>query len=259
MQRMHLIELHEQPWMPPSLREGLTDLLEIFARGFDTYRHALAPLAEALDETGAEQVVDLCSGSGGPWPHLIERVQAISGRPERVVLTDLFPHPAVWREVARATGGHVVSRDEPVDATDLPADLRGFRTLFASFHHFRPTLARAILQDAVDKGDGIAVFELTERSPQAMAAMLGIPALTWLTAPLTRPFKASRLLWTYLLPALPVIATFDGLVSCLRTYSADDLLALTRALEGRPYRWRVGQARAGRAPLKVSWLIGTPA
>ena len=41
--------------------------------------------------------------------------------------------------------------------------------------------------------------------------------------PLIRPLRWSRLLWTYLIPLVPVITLFEGLVSCLRTYSVQEL------------------------------------
>src|SRR2546422_6427005 len=50
-------------------------------------------------------------------------------------------------------------RSEPVDATQVPGDLHGFRTIFTAFHHFRPAQARAVVADAVAKGEGIGVFE----------------------------------------------------------------------------------------------------
>ncbi len=47
----------------------------------------------------------------------------------------------------------------------VPRELKGFRTMFTSFHHFPPEEARAILQNAVDAGEGIGIFEITRRAP----------------------------------------------------------------------------------------------
>ncbi len=54
---------------------------------------------------------------------------------------------------------------EPVDATAVPAELGGFRTLLGAFHHFPPDVARSILADAAQKRRGLAVLEYTERRP----------------------------------------------------------------------------------------------
>src|SRR6266850_1731044 len=71
-----------------------------------------------------------------------------------------------------------------------------------------------------------------------------------------RPWRWSRLLWTYLPPALPIVGTFDGIVSCLRTYSKAELKELVRGLD--TYDWEIGDFRGGWSPLRGSYLIGVP-
>jgi len=52
---------------------------------------------------------------------------------------------------------------------------------------------------------------------------------------------------------------FDGIVSCLRTYNPTELQALTAELSsGTQYRWEIGEQRAKRAPLPVTYLLGYP-
>src|SRR6266511_4993375 len=74
--------------------------------------------------------------------------------------------------------------------------------------------AQAILEDAVRQQQGIAVFEAARRRPFD----IGLVAMTWLgvlaAVPFVRPFRWSRLMWTYLPPLLPVLGTVDGVVSC---------------------------------------------
>jgi len=143
-----------------------------------------------------------------------------------------------------------------VDARAVPAELRGFRTLFTAFHHFRPPDARAILEDAVRNRQGIAVFEAARRR----ALDIALVAMTWLgvlaAAPFVRPFRWSRLVWTYLPPLLPMVGTFDGVVSCLRSYSLAELRALVHGLDD--FEWEIGEARAPRSPLHMTYLIGVP-
>ena len=238
MARVHLVELHDLSWCPQSLRDALTDFLAFALRVGKTYRPAGPLLRAAVQRTGAARIVDLCSGAGGPWSWLAREI----GVP--VLLTDLYPHRG-------AALYHV-----PVDARQVPAGLKGFRTLFTSFHHFRPTDARAILADAVRSGQGIAVFEAARRRPLDFVLI----ALTWLgvvvATPFVRPFRWSRLFWTYLPPVLPLVGTFDGLVSCLRWYSQPELRALVQGFDG--YEWEIGEARDSRSPLRMTYLIGVP-
>ena len=62
--------------------------------------------------------------------------------------------------------------------------------------------------------------------------MLGIlfsPLVTLLVVPFLRPFRWAWIPLTYLIPIIPLFIVWDGLVSCLRCYNQDELLALTQA------------------------------
>jgi hypothetical protein len=243
MGRLHLLEIHDQPWCPRSLRDALTDFLQ-FALTLGRSYAAVAPLLrDAVARTGASRVVDLCSGAGGPWRDLRNDI------PVPVLLTDKYPNRGAR---ARSLPFH----EEPVDATAVPAGVRGFRTLFTSFHHFRPPEARAILADAVHGRQGIGVFEVSRRAPREIAVI----ALAWLAilvlVPFIRPLRWSRLVWTYLPPVLPLVGAFDGVVSCLRTYSPAELRQLVRGLD--TYDWEIGETRSRWSPLAVTYLVGVP-
>ncbi len=233
--RVHLVEIHDLPSCPPSLRDALTDFLAFIANLAGAYDPVAPLLRRALARTGAHRIIDLCSGAGGPWRTLATQV----GVP--VVFTDLYPH------------GHNVVR---VEARSVPAELDGFRTVFTAFHHFRPAEARAILADAVQRRQGIGVFEIARRAPLE----IGVVALTWLgtlaAVPFIRPWQWSRFAWTYVPPVLPVVGTFDGIVSCLRTYSEPELRELVRGLDN--YDWDIGHFRGRWSPLRGSYLIGVP-
>jgi len=253
MGRAHLIEIHEQSWCPPAVRDGATDFLRFFGATFHPYAAVAERLLAAVcSSSPAGRVVDLCSGSGGPWPRLLEGLAA-DQRP-RVVLTDFFPNTRVEEQ----ENERLSYRLEPVDARAVPADLPGFRTLFASFHHFRPDDAAAILRDAVEQGEGIAICELGARKLSNMAGVLLLTLLHLLSVPWQRPFRGSRLLWTYLLPAIPLVLCFDGLVSCLRTYSPAELEQMVASIPSAGYGWQVGEEKMGWLPLRVTYLIGTP-
>lgn len=243
MSRLHLFEIHDQPWCPASLRDALTDFLQFTINLGHTYAPVSEMLRDAIARSGATRVVDLCSGGGGPWRALRQKI------PVPVVFTDKYPNRA-------ARPGALPLHVKPVDATAVPAELRGFRTVFTAFHHFQPPEARAILADAVRQGQGIGVFEISRRAPLEIAVI----ALTWLAVlafvPFIRPFRWSRLVWTYLPPVLPVVGLFDGIVSCLRTYTPAELRELLHGLD--TYDWQVGEARGRWSPLAVTYLVGVP-
>ncbi len=243
MGRLQLFEIHDQPWCPHSLRDALTDFLQFTINLGGTYAAIVPMLRDAIVRSGATSVLDLCSGAGGPWRTIRAEM------PVPVLLSDKFLHRAAG---VSAVPFHPLA----VDATGVPADLPGFRTIFTAFHHFRPAEARAILADAVRQGQGIGVFEISRRAPREIAVI----ALTWLAVvafvPFIRPFRWSRLAWTYLPPVLPVVGLFDGIVSCLRTYSPRELRELLHGLD--TYNWQVGETRGRWSPLAVTYLVGVP-
>lgn len=141
----------------------------------------------------------------------------------------------------------------------MPADLDGVRTMFNAFHHFAPAQARAILADAVAKRRAIAVFEgIDRRLPALLALPIQVPAMLLLT-PFVRPFRWSRLVFTYLVPLIPAIILFDGTVSFLRVYLEDELRELVAATPGHErFHWDIGTTRAGGAALGLTHLVGVP-
>jgi len=76
--------------------------------------------------------------------------------------------------------------------------------------------------------------------------------------PFIRPFRWSRLLWTYLIPLVPMVTLFDGLVSCLRTYSIEELRDLAARLDANDYLWDIGTVKSTSSPIPITYLIGVP-
>ena len=259
--RLHLIELEDQPWWPRSLRDAMTDYLQAVIAWFDPYRPSAPLLAAALMRAGTAQVVDLGSGGGGPWFELGQRLAVLGVKIDSITLTDAFPNAAAFARVERHTGGRVRGNLEPVDATAVPPTLRGFRTMFTALHHFPPAAAQAILADAIRHRQGIAVFEMTTRSILDVVGMPLFAALLFFVTPWIRPFRWSRLIWTYLVPVIPLAVLIDAVVSSLRSYTPRELLALAEACQeggAAAYRWDAGVVCSPLAAAPVTFLIGTP-
>jgi hypothetical protein len=251
VRRQPWFEIHDQPWFPGFLRDLTTEALEAVWNESHTYRPIAAKLREAVARSGAEQIVDLCSGGGGPWLGLYADVAG--GRPLRVCLTDLYPNA----RLLRATLPEGLSASSvPVDARSVPESLGGFRTLFSSFHHFDPVSARAMLADAFRRREGIAVFEGARRSWLTLALVAGVPLIAVRCAVTARPVHWKRIVFTCLLPVVPAVLWVDGVLSCLRSYSIDDLRELTGDLTAPDYQWEIGEARGGRVPIR--YLLGVP-
>lgn len=235
MRRVQFIELHEQQWFPRFLRNDITDTLQC-ALNFSAAYASIAPLfRRALDSTGGRSVIDLCSGAGGPWLDLARKLRGeIAGF--HVSLTDKFPNLAAFENAQARSGVSVGFCEQSVDARQVPAELAGFRTIFSAFHHFAPAEARAIIQDTVDARQGIGIFEITRRTVPALVSMILWSLSPLFFTPFVRPFRWSRLLCTYLVPVIPFVLLFDGIVSCLRTYRPSELEELVGEIGAANYQ-----------------------
>lgn len=251
------MEIEDQPWCPHIIRRGITDYLQ-FALAATKHYTELAPLlAEALRKTGARRILDLCSGGGGPWPYL-QLCLAEMGLKVEVRLSDKYPNREAFEKINQQSQGAIGYHATAVDATRVPADGPAFRTMFTAFHHFPPARARAVLADAVSRGQGIGVFEATERHLVALLLTSLAPLHVLVFTPFVRPFRWWRILWTYLIPVIPLVVLFDGLVSCLRTYSVPELRELTAGLGAAQYEWEAGRLKSKWGPIAVTYLIGVP-
>ena len=257
MRRIQFIELHEQPWFPSTLRNEITDALQCGLEILKAYASVSTLLQRALDASRSRSIVDVCSGSGGPWLDLSQKLRG-NAAAYSILLTDKFPNLAAFENVKAASANGIDFHRSSVDATKVPAELDGFRTMFSSFHHFPPAQARAILQNAVDAKQGIGIFEVTSRTASAVAMMFLWFLTPFVFTPSIRPFRWSRLFYTYVLPIIPLVLLFDGLVSCLRTYQPRELRELISGLAAREYRWETGEQSGTFGGLPITYLIGYP-
>jgi hypothetical protein len=256
MRRIQFIELHEQTWFPASLRDEITDVLQFGLNLTNVYANAVMLLQDALRSTGSHFVVDLCSGAGGPWLGLHRKLQE-NAWALQICLTDKYPNLHAFDSVSRASDDFTLY-PESVDATAVPSEIKGFRTMFTSFHHFPRKEALAILQSSIDAGQSIGIFEITRRSLLTIALMYLWALTPFLFTPFIRPFRWSGLFWTYVVPVIPFVLLFDGVVSCLRTYRPSELWEMTEELSGNDYQWETGEHPGALSRVPITYLIGHP-
>jgi hypothetical protein len=257
--RLRLFEFEDLYWFPAVIRAGMMDYLRFMISALGTYRPIVPLLAEALRRTHQTQLLELGAGAGGGtetvWQALHEH-----GQPHvTITLSDLYPQPDAWADIAQRSHGSIGHADAPVDALAVPKNLPGFRVIFSAFHHFPPGAARAMLRNAVQAGTGIGVFEGAGKHWwELLLAVSVLPVAQLLLTPFFRPFRLSRLVFTYLIPLIPLCTIWDGCVSLLRLYSPQELLTLAKAADPTgTFGWQAGRKRHWWGP-QVTYLIGWP-
>ncbi|WP_437730155.1 hypothetical protein [Sorangium sp. So ce1335] len=259
MKRIHLFELEDLAWFPGWLRTCMTRLIVTMHRALGSSDELAELIARALEASGAPRIVDMCSGSGGP---MLDVLRILNKKPglEHVTLTltDLYPDEEVARRINGQEGSNVSYRLSPLDATQADGEAAGLRTMVGSFHHMKPDAARKILESAQRSRQPICIFEISDNSFPRFLWWTALPAsfvMCLLITPLARPMTARQLVFTYLVPIIPLCFAWDGAVSNARTYTLSDLDELLQGLDDEGYRWEKGVIR-GRA--RKLYLLGLP-
>ncbi len=256
--RLHLFEFEDLPWFPDAIRVGGTDYLRYFLIATRLYKPVLPLIAETLLQTKDETIVDLCSGGGGYIEQVYEGINDKGSRKIKVLLTDKFPNLESYRLLKEKTNGGIDYFDRPVDAMDVPKEISGFRVMFSAVHHFKPEQVGAVLRNAVEHRAAIGLFDGGDKNILSILGMLLIhPIAFFLFTPFFKPFKLSRLFFTYIIPLIPIYTIWDGCVSVLRFYQPDELLKIAQATEAQNYIWKHGKVK-NRFGLQATFLIGRP-
>ena len=151
--------------------------------------------------------------------------------------------------------------NKPFEILSVPID--SFNTsrlgtyLFVnSFHQLSELQARRILKDITNSKNPVIIVEGNNDSLwQIVGMMVFVPLTILLSAPFVRPFRWSRLLFTYLTPILPLFTVIDGCIALLKLYNPDDLKELTSTLADANYEWNIGKNDNGRGG-KIIYLTG---
>jgi hypothetical protein len=233
----------------------MTDFLQSVSHVLDVYEPIIPILERGLEKSGGSHIIDLASGGGGGWVKISERLS--KSHPEhRVLFTDYFPNKVSLSSLS-ASSSHFDFHPASVDARKVPEELDGVRTQFLSLHHFRPDDVRLILKNALEDQKVLCVFEITERSLKGIVGVLFTPLMALIITPLIRPFSLIRLLLTYIMPILPLLILWDGVVSVFRTYSFKELKSIINTIPNHEtYEWEMGVKT--KCPGQVSYLLAFP-
>lgn len=229
--RLQLFEFLDLPWVGGWVRQAMLEYLNfLLYRMAQPYRGVEQILSDWASKGHHTTVLDMGSGGGGHVDWLIQRGDALRLPMPKFVLSDLFPgaNLPTWKTIQASHGTSKVGYlADPVDACAPEVRTIRLRSMFSIFHHLTPEQARQMLASACSDSDGILVAEGVRRAvlPAVMMAML-LPVYMFVM-PLAAPhFTARRLLFSMVIPIIPLMMAFDGIASVLRAYTADEMISL---------------------------------
>lgn len=259
MKRIHLFEFEDFNWFPKWIRTCLTQLIVVMHNILNTHEELSELLAKQIKATDSTQILDLCSGSGGPMPKVIQILNEKHDLKDlQLTLTDLYPDTGTAEKMNADQDSNIRYNIEPIDATNIDSSKPGLRTMVGSFHHMNVDSAKKILASAVTSRQPICVFEISDNSFPALISWIALPInfiMCLFITPFVKPLTWQQLVFTYLIPIIPIFFAWDGAVSNLRTYTLSDLDTLLKDVPSENYKWEKGIIK-GKS--KKLYLLGTP-
>ena len=216
------MEIHDRPWCRGAIHDGITDFLAFFAEFSGLRRKAYGRIAQILERSGTNKVVELCAGSGFGAMHMLRRLRLML--PERnvsVVATDINEN-SNWPSISSLTGGGVSACRK--DAETALREEDGVFVMFAALHHFSPAEIVSLLKTASSRGKTLVCVDYFIRGRAVdLFPLFAGPVLMFFAAPLIYPFSWVRLFLTWVAPILLVVLLVDTMLSMLRSYTLDEL------------------------------------
>lgn len=257
MKRVHLFEFEDLKWFPNWIRICMTRLIMVMHKKFKTSEDMAVLLSNLIKQTKITKIVDLCSGSGGPMLDVISQLKNVHKiKNVELILSDLYPNLDAAKRINR-TDDSISYRTIPLDATNLDHNIKGILTMVGSFHHMKPELARKILVEVQKKKQPICIMEINKKFPIILWwFFIPLSAILCLfITPLVKQLTVKQIIFTYLIPIIPICFAWDAVITSGRIYRMDDLNTLLEGLEKENYTWKKGIIEGSSEKI---YLMGYP-
>lgn len=266
MKRIELFEFEDFPRFPTWIRTSITNLIVVLQKMMGTSDTLVALLFRIRERHNFSKIVDMGSGSGGPMRQLAEKLNAEKAKQISVLLTDLYPNPQFVAETNAAGVAGFRYSETPLDASNVSQAPEGLKTMMNCFHHMPPKKATQILRSAQENKQGILIYELTDNTIPLLAWWLFLPLslvimviMVVFMTPFVRPLSLKQVLFTYIIPIIPLFYAWDGQASAVRTYSMDDIRELLAELPSdEKYNWEVASALKADGKKAGYYVLGLP-
>jgi hypothetical protein len=225
-----------------------------------------ALIVKANSQYNFKRVVDLGSGAGGAMPAVTKLLNnQQTDLNIQVLLTDLYPERSYIDQINKMNISKLNYHPESVDAANIQDAPVGLKTMINSFHHMPPIKARQILHAAAKNKQPLLIYELTENKIPLPVWWLFLPVsivimilMVVFMTPFVRPLTWKQLVFTYLIPLIPLAYAWDGQASNVRTYAINDYGELLKGIKVDGYIWKIAPAEKWNGKKLGYYVLGLP-
>jgi hypothetical protein len=266
MKRLELFEFEDYNWLPGVIRSGITNILMVLHRLAGTSDVIARLIKEIKVKHNFTQIVDMGSGSGGPMFEVIKKLNDSDEKEEvNLVLSDYHPNPTIVDNTNQQNIPNVKYHENSLDATNIGDTPEGLKTMIASFHHMDPEKAKKILKSAESNRQPILIYEIAKNNVPTLLWWILLPislviliVMSMVMTLFVRPLSLFQLLFTYVIPIIPIIYAWDGQASLMRTYTFDDVESLLGKKRDVGYQWFIGDAKKANGKKMGYYIMGYP-
>ncbi|PHR42441.1 MAG: hypothetical protein COA32_17480 [Fluviicola sp.] len=266
MKRIQLFEFEDQSWFPDWMRSSLTKLIEVLLRLTGLTEATTHLVKSKLKELNTQKLVDLGAGAGGV---MIDVYQGLKKDDDlkniQLILTDLYPNQSVIKKINDLEDPNLKYLSSPVDATQLAEVPEGLKTIFNAFHHLPKDKARAVLQSSVKSNSPILIYEMSRNNIPLLIWWLLLPislviimVMVLFMTPFVKQLTVKQVLFTYVIPIIPIAYAWDGQASFPRTYALSDFDELLKGIDQSNYKFEIKLFKNVKGKTQGYYVFGRP-
>lgn len=266
VKRIQLFEFEDFDWFPTMWRSTMTKLIVVLHKLMGTKEVLGDLLMNIRQKNHFSRIVDMGSGSGGAMPMVVEYLNEQQPEsPLELLLTDLHPNPQFVEKFNREQHAGMSYSPTPLDAANLSQTPEGIKTMVNSFHHIPPDIARKILATAQDNKQAILIYEIAENKMPTIVWALFLPLgliivalMSIVLVPFVKPLSWKDILFTWLIPVVPIFYAWDGQASVPRMYTFDDVRSHLLPEKDPNYTWEMAPAKKKNGKNLGYYILGLP-
>jgi hypothetical protein len=227
----YFFEWMDLKWIPANLRKALFNAFEFSLNVLRNYYKLIAN--EIYQEIkGGEKVTAIVEIGAGNCNASLELYNLIKDKNIKIIVCDINPNVELFKKIEKATKGKIKPIYHSVAANNASKYIPKNSLVFfsTSFHHFHKLEQEKIIKSFSLNSNRIMIFEAIKRNVPyiILASTLFIPIL--FLFPIVRP-RLSHFFWCWLVPAVPFLLTWDGIVSCFRQNTSKEWIGLLKEID----------------------------